>query len=126
MLIPQWLTVMVNGDGFNISNLTVKGYFVLLPDITYDVGNVGFLALECVEAAVKGVKKLAVIDDAKIGLIGHSFGGYETDFIITQSNLFACAIPGAATINYLSSCLSVFQILKIPNFFKMEYGQARM
>lgn len=117
---------MNNGDGFNISNLTAKGYFVLLPDITYEVGNVGFSALDCVEAAVKEVKKLALIDDAKIGLIGHSFGGNETDFIITQSNLFACAVAGAATTNYLSSYLSVAQILGIPNFFKMEYGQARM
>ncbi|UFH45356.1 prolyl oligopeptidase family serine peptidase [Flavobacterium galactosidilyticum] len=117
---------MTNEDGFNISNLTAKGYFVLLPDITYEVGNVGFSALECVEAAVKEVKNLALIEDAKIGLIGHSFGGSETDFIITQSNLFACAVAGSATTNYLSSYLSVSQILQIPNFFKMEYGQARM
>ncbi|SEB00744.1 Prolyl oligopeptidase family protein [Flavobacterium gillisiae] len=117
---------MTNEDGFNISNLTTKGYFVLLPDITYEVGNVGFSALECVEAAVKEVKKLSLIDDGKIGLIGHSFGGYETDFIITQSNLFACAVAGSATTNNLSSYLSVAQNLGIPNFFKMEYGQARM
>ncbi|MDI6047017.1 S9 family peptidase [Flavobacterium yafengii] len=117
---------MINEDGFNISNLTTKGYFVLLPDITYEVGTVGFSALECVEAAVKEVKNLSLIDDAKIGLIGHSFGGNETDFIITQSNLFACAVAGAATTNYLSSYLSVAQILGIPNFYKMEYGQARM
>lgn len=117
---------MINEDGFNISNLTAKGYFVLLPDIAYEVGNVGFSALECVEAAVKEVKNLYLIDDAKIGLIGHSFGGNETDFIITQSNLFACAVAGAATTNYLSSYLSVARNLGIPNFFKMEYGQARM
>jgi dipeptidyl aminopeptidase/acylaminoacyl peptidase len=117
---------MTNEDGFNISNLTAKGYFVLLPDITYEVGNAGYSALECVEAAVKEVKSLSLIDEAKIGLIGHSFGGYETDFIITQSNLFACAVAGAATTNNLSSYLSVSQNLGIPNFFKFEYGQARM
>lgn len=98
----------------------------MLPDITYEIGNVGFSALDCVEAAIKEVKNLSLIDDAKIGLIGHSFGGSETDFIITQSNLFACAVAGAATTNYLSSYLSVAQNLGIPNFFKMEYGQARM
>lgn len=117
---------MTNEDGFNISNLTAKGYFVLLPDITYEVGNAGFSALECVEAAVKEVKILSLIDEAKMGLIGHSFGGYETDFIITQSNLFVCAVAGSATTNNLSSYLSVSQNLGIPNFFKFEYGQARM
>lgn len=117
---------LYNGDGFNVGHLTPKGYFVLLPDITYEVGNVGLSAVDCVEAAVKAVLKNHDVDEKKIGLIGHSFGGFESDFIITQSKLFACAVAGAATTNYLSSYLAVSSTLDIPNFYKMEYGQARM
>jgi dipeptidyl aminopeptidase/acylaminoacyl peptidase len=117
---------LYNGDGFNVGNLTAKGYFVLLPDITYEIGNVGLSAVDCVEAAVKVALKEHDIDEKKIGLIGHSFGGYETDFIITHSKLFTCAVAGAATSNFLSSYLSVCENMDIPNFFKMEYGQARM
>jgi hypothetical protein len=117
---------LYNGDGFNVSNLTAKGYFVLLPDITYENGNVGLSAVDCVEAAVKVVLEEHDIDETKIGLIGHSFGGYETDFIITQSKLFTCAVAGAATSNFLSSYLAVSENYGIPNFYKMEYGQARM
>jgi dipeptidyl aminopeptidase/acylaminoacyl peptidase len=120
------LPTLYNGDGFNVGNLTAKGYFVLLPDITYEIGNVGLSAVDCVEAAVKVVLEEHDIDEKKIGLIGHSFGGYETDFIITQSKLFTCAVAGAATSNFLSSYLAVSENMGIPNFFKMEYGQARM
>lgn len=115
-----------NADGFNLANLTAKGYFVLLPDINYETGNVGLSALDCVETAVKEVLTNYDIDKEKVALIGHSFGGYETDFIITHSKLFTCAVAGAATTNFLSSYLAVSPNMGIPNFYKMEYGQARM
>jgi dipeptidyl aminopeptidase/acylaminoacyl peptidase len=117
---------LVNADGFNVANLTAKGYFVLLPDTTYEVGNVGFSALDCVESAVKAVLSKSIVDEKKVGLIGHSFGGFQTNFIITQSKMFACAVAGAATSNFLSSHLSVSKNLEIPNFFIIESGQARM
>lgn len=121
-----YLPTFYNEDGFNIANLTSKGYFVLLPDINYDTGNVGLSAVDCVEAAVKAVIKEHDIDDSKIGLIGHSFGGFQTDFIITHSKLFTCAVAGSATTNFLSSYLAVAENAGIPNFAKIEYGQARM
>lgn len=117
---------LLNRDGFNVANLTSKGYFVLLPDTTYEIGNVGYSALDCVESAVKAVLSQSIVDEKKVGLIGHSFGGYQTNFIITQSKMFACAVAGAATSNFLSSHLSVSKNLEIPNFFIIESGQARM
>lgn len=117
---------LFNGDGFNKTNLTSQGYFVLLPDITYAVGDIGASAVDCVEAAVGKALENKSIDKDNIGLIGHSFGGTQTDFIITQSTLFKCAVAGAATTDFLSSYLSVTPNYKIPNFFKIEDGQARM
>lgn len=121
-----YVPTLYNGDGFNVGNLTAKGYFVLLPDITYETGNIGSSAVDCVEAAVRTVLIKHEVDAKKIGLIGHSFGGSQVDFIITKSKLFACAVAGAATTNYLSSYLAVAPNMGIPNFYKMEYGQARM
>lgn len=86
---------LLNGIGFNISNLTGKGYAVLLPDIIYEKGNSGISATDCVVAATTKVISMGVADATKIGLIGHSFGGYETNFIITQTPIFATAISGA-------------------------------
>ncbi|MFN3753723.1 prolyl oligopeptidase family serine peptidase [Flavobacterium sp.] len=86
---------LLDGEGFNVSNYTSTGYFVLLPDIEYTLGAPGLSATDCVTAAVKAVNAMGAVDTKRIGLIGHSFGGYETDFIMTQTNLFATAVSGA-------------------------------
>lgn len=41
------------------------------------------------------------------GLIGHSFGGYETDFIISQTGIFAAAVAGSAITDISSYYLSI-------------------
>ncbi|WP_415830994.1 prolyl oligopeptidase family serine peptidase [Flavobacterium weaverense] len=117
---------LYNSTGFNIANLTAQGYFVFLPDITYTMGNIGDSALNCVEAAVLAVVQKEEINEEKIGLIGHSFGGFETNYIIAKSKLFACAVAGSAPTNYISNYLSEAKNTKQPNFFMIEYGQARM
>ncbi|MBN8642891.1 S9 family peptidase [Flavobacterium soli] len=80
--------------GFNISNLTTNGYAVLLADIAYEKGNTGVSAADCVTAGATKVIQMGVADEKRIGLFGHSFGGYETNFILTQTDLFATAISG--------------------------------
>jgi dipeptidyl aminopeptidase/acylaminoacyl peptidase len=85
----------LNSEGFNSTNYTLNGYFVLLPDITYEMGNPGISAVDCVTAAVNAVVDKGLVDKNKIGLYGHSFGGYETNFIISQTNIFAAAVSGA-------------------------------
>lgn len=120
------LPTLLNGDGFNKTNLTSKDYFVLLPDITYRAGAIGTSAVDCVEAALRKALENPKIDAKNVGLIGHSFGGTQTDFIITQNRLFKCAVAGAATTDFISSHLSVTPNYMIPNFYKIERGQARM
>ena len=117
---------LYNGIGFNTANFTGNGYFVLLPDINYILQNVGDSALLCVENAVHIALENKTIDPLKVGLTGHSFGGFETNYIITKSNLFACAVAGAATSNFVSSYLTEAKNNQQPNFFKIEAAQARM
>lgn len=63
-----------NMSGFNVANLTAKGYFVLLPDIEYNLGGPGVSATDCVVAATNAVLAKGYILKDKVGLIGHSFG----------------------------------------------------
>ena len=115
-----------NGSAFNVTYFTSLGYFVLLPDIVYEIGNPGYSAADCVIAATKSAIGTASIDKSKIGLIGHSFGGYETDFIITQTNLFSAAVAGSGVSDLTSGYLSVNWANKNMNSWRYEYQQFRM
>lgn len=117
---------VLNNDGFNITNFTTKGYFVLLPDIDKEEGNTGRSALDCVTSAVNEVLAHEVVDSKRIGLLGHSFGGYQTNFIITQTNVFAAALSGAAVSDIISDYLYVAWNISKPNGWRYEYQQASM
>lgn len=87
---------LYNRIGFSHANYILDNYFVFMPDIRYELGNPAVSATDCVISGVAAVVEKGSIDPKRIGLIGHSFGGYETSFIITQTSIFAVAVAGAA------------------------------
>ncbi|SHL43263.1 S9 family peptidase [Flavobacterium chilense] len=113
-------------EGFNPTNYTLNGYFVLLPDIVYELGDPGPSATDCVVAAVKKVIDFGFVDPEKIGLIGHSFGAYEANFIITQTDIFAAAISGAGISDTVLWYFSMGKDLEIPQAWRLENQQLRM
>lgn len=117
---------LLNSNGINFTNYVMDGYFVFLPDIVYEVGLPGDSALDCVTSGVTEVLKLNVINPEKIGLTGHSFGGYETTYIIGKSKLFAAAVGGASQTDYISSYLSVSENYKKAEFWRFENYTNRM
>jgi dipeptidyl aminopeptidase/acylaminoacyl peptidase len=94
-------------DGFNPTNYTADGYLVFLPDIKYKFNDPGISAVRCTEAGVKAVLAKGIVETDHIGLMGHSMGGYETAFIVTQTNMFATAVAGAAATDLVSFYHSV-------------------
>lgn len=88
-----------NGTGYNYRNLTAEGYFVLEPDILIQKGNPGVSATDCVTKAVNAVLEKGFVNKDALGLIGQSFGGYETAFIISQTDMFAAAVVGAGVFD---------------------------
>lgn len=115
-----------NNSGFNISNLTSQGYMVLCPDIEYVIGNVGVSAADCVIAATEAVIASENVDANNIALMGHSFGGYETGFIATQTNLFKTFISGMGFFDFVSNYLTMSRETSRPDSFRFEEQQMRM
>lgn len=115
-----------NVMGFNISNLTTKGYFVLLPDIAYEIGDPGISASECVSSAVEKVLSIGLVDKKRVGLIGHSFGGYEVNFIVTQTGIFAAAVSGSAVSDNISHYFTVNTNNNMGESWRYENQQYRM
>jgi len=83
-------------DRPHMSTYACDGYLFLMPDIVFTIGRPGDSALDCVSSAVKKVIELGYADPERIGLQGHSWGGYEAAFLVTQTDMFACVVAGAA------------------------------
>lgn len=93
----------LNSDGFNVLKYLKNGYFVFLPQIKYTIGNPGISALNAVEIQLDNLlKNNKSIDKNAIGLIGHSFGGYEAAFIATQSKYFKTVVTGAPVFDLVN------------------------
>ncbi len=113
----------------NTYNATVwsqNGYFVLRPDITFRPRNPGLSALDCVTSAVKTVLAKGAVDAKKVGLVGHSWGGYETTFILTQTDMFAAGVAGGPLTNLASSYGEIYWNSGGPETNHVEVGQERM
>jgi dipeptidyl aminopeptidase/acylaminoacyl peptidase len=116
---------LYSGQGFNPMVYTSAGYFVFLPDIDYEIGNPGYSALSCLTGAVEKALSDKRIDRNRLGLIGHSFGGYETSFIVSQSNLFAAAVSGAGIHDLRRDYFSIDPLTFIQNKWMYETYQLR-
>jgi dipeptidyl aminopeptidase/acylaminoacyl peptidase len=90
------------------SQYTSNGYIVLDPDIVYRINDPGMSAVWCVIPAVKAAIAQGFVDPRKVGLWGHSWGGYQTAFLVTQTDIFSAAIAGAPRTNMVSMYGSVY------------------
>jgi dipeptidyl aminopeptidase/acylaminoacyl peptidase len=111
---------------YNATVWTQNGYFVLRPDITFRPRNPGLSALDCVTSAVKTVLAKGAVDAKRVGLVGHSWGGYETTFILTQSDMFAAGVAGGPLTNLASSYGEIYWNSGGPETNHAEVGQERM
>lgn len=102
------------------------GYAVFLPDIVYDIGRPGMSAVKCVVPGVQRLIDLGIADETRVGLCGHSWGGYETAFIITQTRMFRAGIAGAPVINMTSAYNGIRWSTGIPRQFQYERTQSRI
>jgi len=92
----------------NPSVYTSRGYAFLKPDIVYKVNEPGRSAVWCVVPAVKAAIASGLIDSARVGLQGHSWGGYQTTFITTQTKIFKTAVAGAPLTDMVSMFGSIY------------------
>lgn len=81
-----------------------RGYVVFVPDIHYTTGIPGESAYNYVCSGVEAVCDLYPnIDRKRIGIDGQSWGGYQTAYLVTRTDMFACAGSGAPVANMTSA-----------------------
>lgn len=112
--------------GFSLLNYLTDDYFVMIPTISYNHGQPGFSALKYVTEATLRACDLFSIDRNRLGIIGHSFGGYESNFIASKSNLFKAAVSGAAVSDLVSWYHDIGWVWKKDQIWRIENQQFRM
>jgi dipeptidyl aminopeptidase/acylaminoacyl peptidase len=114
------------GTSINITRYVSNGYIVLLPDIVYDTGYPGESAEKCVIPAVNTVVAQGFIDPKRIGIQGHSWGGYQITHLITRTNLFAAVQAGASVSNMVSAYGGIRWGTGMSRAFQYEKTQSRI
>lgn len=86
---------LASGPVENLQVFATRGYAVLLADSRLQVGTPVLDLLKTVMPGVDRVVELGVADPARIGLTGHSYGGYGTLALLTHSRRFRAAVMRA-------------------------------
>ncbi|WP_224490683.1 alpha/beta hydrolase family protein [Robertkochia flava] len=108
---------------FYVSN----DYVVFVPDIVYRDGYPGQSAYDCIVSGVEAmVANNPFIDSDKVALQGQSWGGYQTAYLITQTNRFAAAMAGAPVSNMTSAYGGIRWGSGMSRMFQYERTQSRL
>jgi dipeptidyl aminopeptidase/acylaminoacyl peptidase len=114
------------GTSINPSYYASNGYLVFMPDIAYTVGSPGQSALKCVLPGVQAVVDRGCVDEKAIGIQGHSWGGYQIAYMITQTSRFKAAAAGAPVANMISAYDGIRWGTGLPRQFQYERTQSRL
>lgn len=110
----------------NIPYFVSNGYLVFVPDISYTIGKPGKSAFDCIVSGTLSVCEKGFVDRERIGLQGQSWGGYQVAYLITQTNLFACAMAGAPVANMTSAYGGIRWESGMSRMFQYERTQSRI
>ncbi|MBI4664121.1 MAG: S9 family peptidase [Verrucomicrobia bacterium] len=113
-------------DPYNSTVFTSLGFFVLQPDIAFRPREPGLSVVECVGPAVKKVCEMGLVDPKNVGVVGHSWGGFDASFLAAQTELFAAAVAGAPITDLVSNYGNHHWNSGIAETDHIETGQQRM
>jgi dipeptidyl aminopeptidase/acylaminoacyl peptidase len=115
-----------NRSNINYSFYVSRGYVVFNPDIPYREGYPGESAMSAVIPGVSSLIDKGFIDAQRIGIQGHSWGGYQAAYIVTKTNMFKCAESGAPVSNMTSAYGGIRWESGLVREFQYEHGQSRI
>ncbi|MFY7964791.1 MAG: alpha/beta hydrolase family protein, partial [Chitinophagaceae bacterium] len=110
----------------NIPYFVSNGYVVFVPDIWYTTGKPGKSAYDYIVSGTRALIKKGFIDSTRIGLQGQSWGGYQTAYLITQTNLYKAAWAGAPVSNMFSAYGGIRWESGLNRQFQYEHSQSRI
>jgi hypothetical protein len=114
------------GTSVNITHYVSNGYLMFEPDIFYEMGHPGMSALKSIVPGVQKLLDRGYVDPKGLGLQGHSWGGYQTAFLVTQTTMFSAAEAGAPVSNMISAYGGIRWESGVNRAMQYEAGQSRI
>lgn len=103
-LIPEALSEACN---ISIPYYVSNGYLVFCPDIHYVIGDPMEGTYESIVSAALHLAKIPFVNAKKIALQGCSWGGIQTNYLVTKTSLFAAACSASGIADWISSYGSI-------------------
>lgn len=119
-------TPLVGRSSINYSHYVSKGYVIFNPDVVYRVGYPGESAYDCVMSGVTSLLAEGFIDKTRIGMQGHSWGGYQAAYLVTKTDMFAAVEAGAPVVNMFSAYGGIRWGSGRSRQFQYEHTQSRI
>ena len=111
----------------NIPFYVSRGYVVFVPDIVYETGHPGESAYNCICAGAEAMcDRFSFIDRSRMALQGQSWGGYQTAYLVTRTDMFAAAGAGAPVGNMTSAYGGIRWESGNSRISQYELGQSRI
>ena len=110
----------------NFSFYVSRGYVLFVPDIPYKVGFPGESAYSAVVPGVTHILDMGFVDPKRVGVEGHSWGGYQIAYLVTRTNMFAAAEAGAPVSNMTSAYGGIRWASGLSRMFQYEHTQSRI
>jgi dipeptidyl aminopeptidase/acylaminoacyl peptidase len=123
--LNEFLYPSDGGGMIDIPWFVSHGYLVFTPDIHYRIGYPGESALSCVISAANELKKFNYVDSSRLGLMGHSFGAYQVNYIVSHTNVFSAAAASSGAVDLISHSGSIMGDGKAKRFIT-ETSQSRI
>lgn len=101
-------------------------YLVFLPDVRYTIGQPGMSAMRHIVPGVQQLIERGLADPERIGLHGHSWGGYQALYMATQTHLFRAISAGAPVSNMTSAYGGIRWASGFSRQFQYEQAQSRL
>ncbi len=113
-------------SAINYTLYVSNGYLVFVPDVVYKTGYPGESAMNCIMPGITALIDRGFVDPQRIGVQGHSWGGYQVAYMITRTNLFRAAEAGAPVVNMVSAYGGIRWESGLSRMFQYEQSQSRI
>ncbi|MGN0202745.1 MAG: alpha/beta hydrolase family protein [Candidatus Cryptobacteroides sp.] len=111
----------------NIPYFVSNGYVVFVPDVVYTPGHPGESAYNCICSGAEAMcSQFPFINRDKMAIQGQSWGGYQTAYLVTRTDMFAAAGAGAPVANMTSAYGGIRWESGHSRITQYEYGQSRI